>query len=277
MSASVASKNSLDTTLNRSSDLETFSKKYKENATEPDYLETSSGYFTSTAGAFRLFQFIKKFCAFPILYAKGLKLSSKTITKLATTQNKFKTAERLLIVPKMFFDAKCLNDSYKDYKNEDKKHQTRTWDKAAKKIVETVADCSIFLQLGEMLGIYTLGAIIGPAASFSGSLFLLFQHVFCLKMEREDFIFHKNLYAKENDNIKSNERLTTIFHENKNLDLIKLTKSIISIALSVFLLTEFVFSVSILAPQTLLFLSTATTVLAIWSHFYKESMTYRLN
>nr|NGX29337.1 hypothetical protein [Candidatus Anoxychlamydiales bacterium] len=137
-----------------------------------------------------------------------------------------------------------------------------------------IADCSIFLQLGEMLGIYALGTIIGPAASFSGSLFLLFQNMFCLKMEREDFISHKALEGKEKDNIKSNKRLTTLFYEIKNLDLIKLTKSIISVALSIFMLVEFVFAMSILSPTILLLLSTSTTILAIWTHFYQESMTY---
>ncbi|KKL15207.1 hypothetical protein LCGC14_2507900, partial [marine sediment metagenome] len=164
------------------------------------------------------------------------------------------------------------NESYDEY-SVDKKN-TRKQDKLTKRIVETIADCSIFLQLGEMLGIYALGTIIGPAASFSGSLFILFQNMFCLKMEREDFISHKALEGKEKDNIKSNKRLTTLFYEIKNLDLIKLTKSIISVALSIFMLVEFVFAMSILSPTILLLLSTSTTISAIWTHFYQESMTY---
>ena len=66
MSSVAASKSSLETTLSKPSDLEIFEKKYKEKEVKPDYSNTSSDYFTSTRGAFRLFQFIKKFCAWPI-------------------------------------------------------------------------------------------------------------------------------------------------------------------------------------------------------------------
>ncbi len=274
MTLATIPKSSLGSTFSKTSDLETFEKKYSPKEVEPNHLNTSSEYFTKIRGAYRLFQFIKKFCAWPILYAKNLKLSAKTVTKFVATRSKFKTAESLLLVPKMIFDVKEINKSYKEGKAETAKNKTRSWTRGAKEIVEIVVDCSAFLQLGEMLGIYALGSIIGPAASFTGSLFMLFQHVFCLKMEREDFISLKALHVKEGVNIKGSKRLTAIFSENINLDLIKLTKSIISVALSFFLIAEFVFSMTLLAPQILLFLSTAATVLAIWSHFYKESMTY---
>ncbi len=273
MAPATAPRSSLDNTLSKPSELEIFEEKYKKEEVIPDYLNTSSKYFTSTSGAHRLFQAIKIFLAFPILYAKDL-FSLKNVTKIIQAQSKFKTADKLLLVPKMIFDVNELSKSYKEAEDKTVKHTTRRRDKVAKKIVETVADCSVFLQLGEMLGIYALGAIIGPAASFTGSLFLFFQNIFCLKMEREDFISLKALHANEEPNIKSNKRLRAIFSENINLDLIKLTKTIISVALSVFLLAEFLFAMTILAPQTLLFLSTTTTILAIWSHFYKESMTY---
>ncbi len=274
MTLATIPKSSLDTTLSNPSELEIFEKKYKEKEVIPNHLNISSDYFTSTRGAHRLFKFIEKFCAWPILFTKNLKLSVKTVTKFVATRSKFKTAESLLLVPKMIFNVKEINKSYKEAKDKAVKKTTRSCDEAAKKIVETVADCSAFLQLGEMLGIYALGAIIGPAASFTGSLFLLFQNIFCLKTEREDFISLKALHVKEDANIKGNERLRAIFSENKKLDLIKLTKTIISVALSVFLLAEFVFSMTILSPTILLSLSTVTTILAIWSHFYKELMTY---
>ncbi|NGX34516.1 MAG: hypothetical protein K1060chlam1_00869 [Candidatus Anoxychlamydiales bacterium] len=255
-------------------ELESFGKKFHKKENKNTYLDISSSHFTSTYGAYQLFKFIGKLCAWPILFAKELTLSSKSITKISNVQRKFKIGEKFLLFPKMISDVKGLKDSYSEYSKAEDKTETRKRDKLVKKIVETVADCSFFLQLGEIIGIYALGIVIGPAAIFTGSLFLLFQHAFALKIEREDFVAHGELKEKEKTFIEGNKRLTTIFSENKNLHLLKITKTVISIALCVFMLTEFVFCMTVLSPTALLLLSTATTVLAIWTQFYQESMTY---
>ncbi len=249
-------------------------KQYCEKKIQANYFKIFSRYLGSSSGAYRFFQVLKNGCKLPILYAKQLKLSTQTINKFFKCHKYFGKITKGLILTKIPATIDSFSDSYRCYKNADEKRSIRKRDRLIKKTAEVIADCSIFIQLGEMIGIYTLGAIIGPSAILSGSLFLLVQNIIDFKMQREDFILHSEVRKKEKDNIKDNERLTTLLYEVKNLDLLRLAKTVISIAVSIFTVAEFVFSMSILSPTALLLLSTSTTILAIWTHFYKESMSY---
>lgn len=273
MAASVATQSSRSLPVKSTSDLSRLESRYSREKKEASYFKIFADYVQRGNGAFRFFQAIRNACKWPLFYAKELKLTPEVVSKVFKTNNFFRGACRGLILTKIPYTVVALNGSYQDYKNADDKNSARRRDRLAKKIVDIVADTSAFLQLGEMIGIYTLGAVIGPAATFTVSLFLLFQHMITFKIEREDCVSH-NKMRKEVNGKKDNTRLITLFHEIKKMDLLKTIKSIASIVLYIFIVAEFVFSMSILPPVVLLFLSTATTVLAIWSHFYQESMSY---
>ena len=69
-------------------------------------------------------------------------------------------------------------------------------------------------------------------------------------------------------------RLKTITKELINLSIINLVKLISSIVVSIFALIELVFGMVFLSEMSVFVLSSTALVLAISSHFYKETLTY---
>ena len=163
-------------TVECSSSIENFVIKFSVEKEESNYFKIFSHYVQQRSGANKLFKILKNSVKWPILYARELKLSANTVIQLSNAYDYFYGITKGLGFAKIPSDIEDLNEFYKDYKKSDDKNIARKRDKLAKKIVEIVADVSIFLQLGEMVGLYALGSVIGPAANFSGSLFMLFQH-----------------------------------------------------------------------------------------------------
>jgi len=258
-----------------STKVQNFEKKFYKKEEEKDYFKIFSHYVQSSVGTYKLFKLLRDGCRWPIHFAAQLGLNVDFVKKLFNVENRFKFIYKNLILAKFPGTLVGLNKSYKDFQKADIQDITRKRDKLSKKVVETIADFSFLVQLGEVLSLYSLG-VISPVANLSGNLFMFFFHTLNLKMDSEDYIEHDKMQKVVETQKKPVKRLQVLFHEIKKLDLLKIAKSIASIALSVFLLIEMIFKTALVSATTLLVFSTAAIVFSIWAHFYQETMTYPL-
>lgn len=262
-------------TLENHQRLKNFEEHYSKEESNPNYFKKFSEYISKGGGTYRFFKLLSQSCKWGTRLVEKL-WSPNNVNIIFKTGKKFHLVSKNLILTKIPFDLVELDKTYKDYKSVNDKDIIRKRDSLAKKVAETIADFSFLFQLGELLSLYTLGTILSPSVQFSGSLFLLFQYTMGLKIESEDFIDHSKM-RKEVENQKYPvQRVKKILHEIKNLDLLRFAKSISSIAVALLFLYELTFQIALVSSTTFLFIATASTVLAIWEHFYRESMTYQL-
>ena len=132
------------------------------------------------------------------------------------------------------------------------------------------------IQIGELFGLYVLGTVIGAANIVAANFFHFLYHTMNLKMGSEDYKQHNQMYSQIEKPEKLSNRIKTIFNETKNLDYIRLTKTITAIALSCIMIAELSFGLVMLPATTVLLFATVANVFSIWAHFYEKSMTYQL-
>lgn len=249
---------------------------YSQDKVIPSYPKIGSKYISGGGGTYRFFKLLSQNCKWTARLAQKLCWNPDTINTIFKTGKNFHFVSKNLILTKIPHTLVELDKSYKDYKIANDKEVIRKRDSLAKKITETIADVSFLFQFGELLTLYNLGTILSPSVRFAGSLFLIFQSTIGLKMEAEDFIDHRQM-QKEIDNQKNPiSRVKKILHEIRNLDLLKIAQSITALVVGYLFLYELIFQVALVSSTTVLCIATASTVTAIWTHFYQESMTYQL-
>ena len=253
-----------------------FADLYSEEEKTPSYPNIFSKYVSNASGPYRFFKLLSHSCKWTLRLGNKLCWHSSTLNTIFKTGKNFHLVSKNLLLTKIPHSVVELNKSYHDYKKASDNDALRKRDSLARKIVENIADFSFLVQLGELLSLYTLGTILSPSVQFSGSLFLLFQYSLGLKMESEDVIEH-NKMRKEVENQKYPvERVKKILHEIKNLDFLKLAKTISCLAATILFLLELTFKIVLLSNSSFLLIATVSTILAIWENCYRESMTYQL-
>jgi len=255
--------------------IENIQKKYNQNKIKTDYFKIFSHYVQTNIGTSSVLKLLINGCRWTIQFANILGLSCASVAKLSKAQSKFKFVNKNLILTKYPKVLNELKDAYNDYQKKEIKDITRKRDKLASKVVKTVSDTSFIIQLGEILSIYSLGGL-GPIINFAGNFFMLLFNCVNLKIDTEDYYENDSLQKNVDGQKMPVKRLYKIFSENKNLNLLRMVKSIGSIAISSFLILDILFKAVLLSTSGYLLLSTCVTVFTIWSHFYKESMTYPL-
>lgn len=250
-------------------------KKYYQTENESDYFKIFSHYVQSSNGTSRLFKLLTDFCRWPLHFASSLNISVNSIKKLLDLQNRFKFLSKSMIIAKFPNTLIDLNNSLKAYQHANIENVTRLRDKVALRITQTVSDGGFLIQLGELLSLYSLGGI-SSVVNLASNLFYLFYYCISLKMGSEDYLEHNRMQKIVDSQKNPIKRLQSIFHEIKNLDLLNIAKSVSAIALTVFFISNILFETTIISAGSLLLLSTCSTVFAIWSYFYKESMTFPL-
>jgi hypothetical protein len=258
--------------FNKVKDLE---KKYSQKELGHDYFKIFSHYVQSSTGSNNLFKLLIAGCSWPIHFARDLGLSLETLKKLFEIEGGFIFIAKNLILAKYPKTLEELSSSYEEYRKTKISDLTKTRDKFASKVAQAVADSSLLIQLGEILSLYSLG-VLSPVVNFSGNLFSLLFCSFSLKINSTEYFEHKNTQKIIEDQRASVSRLKILFHEIINLDLLNIAKSVVLIALNALLVLNVLYKTTLASIPTLLLLSTCATVLAISSHFYKESMTYPL-
>lgn len=262
--------------LGKNQKIRNFEELYSQDKTILSYPKIGSKFISNGGGTYSFFKLLSQSCKWTACLAQKLCWNPDNINTIFKTGKKFHFISRNLILTKIPHNLVELDKSYEDYKIANDKEVIRKRDALARKITETIADVSFLFQLGDLLALYNLGTILSPAVQFAGSLFLIFQNILGLKMEAEDFIDHRQM-RNEVDNQKNPiSRVKKILHEIRNLDLLRLAKSITTLAVAYLFLYELIFQVVLVSSTTVLCMATVSTVIAIWTHFYQESMTYQL-
>ena len=141
------------------------------------------------------------------------------------------------------------------------------------KVVRIILDALTFIGLGEIFCFYSLGNA-NQVLKLSKRCFKVLASSFLFFRDRTKYIKHSK-FQKVLESEKSKDlRLKTIFHEIKNLDLIKTIKNITIIALNCFITFELFFEIALISATLKIVLSTISLSLAIFTHFYKASLTY---
>ncbi len=227
----------------------------------------------SSAGSYKFIKLITNAFKWTVLIGQRLKFDFNSIQKFINVNKQLGFVSKALILTKVPATYENFRNSIKSYNKQTKQLAIRQRDKLIKTVVETISDTGFLLQFGEILGVITLGSF-KPLVSFSSSLFLSIFHMVSIKFAAEDLSVHKKLQriAQNTDS----ERFKIITSECKNLELLKLVKSVTALALSFFTIAEML-SIIALSQVAMLTLSTTSIVLAMWVYFYQESMTYPKN
>ncbi|NGX63345.1 MAG: hypothetical protein KR126chlam6_00753 [Candidatus Anoxychlamydiales bacterium] len=252
-----------------------FEKKYEEEKNETSYFKELAHWIQTTLGIKRACKFVANGVKWPQNYAKELNLDPKVVKTLFNVETGVKSFSKKLIIMKYPSSISNLNDCYNDYMKADKKNSTRKMDKLAKQVFDFISDSATLIQLGELFGLYVLGTVIGAANILAANFFHLLYHTMNLKIGSEDYKEHNQMYNQIENPAKLSNRIKTIFNETKNLDNIKLTKTITAIALSCIMITELSLGLVLLPATMILLFATVANVFSIWAHFYEKSMTYQ--
>jgi hypothetical protein len=251
-----------------------YQKLYSQKKAEKDYTDIFFGYTQTSLGIYRIFSLFSNVFKWPLHYAKALNLSDDLVNRLFKLQGGFKFVSKNLLIPRLANDYYRLENSYKKFQSSEIEDLTRNRDKFIENAALTTADTIGLVQLGELVGFYSLRNF-SPLFIIANNIFNIFQNLFSIKINKEDYFEHDEMLKIVSSQNKAVERLKILFHELKNLDMIRIAKAITSIALSVFLLSETIFQYSILPGGMILLISTAYILLAIWKDFYQKSLTYK--
>lgn len=258
--------------ISDSQKLKNFENKYSLEKQKIDYPKKISKFTGTSYGAKKVFRVGTISCSWLINFSNFFKFSTISIKKIVDIKDNFHLIHKTLSITKI---PNCLinvNKSYNDYLKKELDN-TRKRDKLAQKLIKVFHEGSVFVQLGQLYCLYTFGAFSNKILCFSSKFFLFISSGFKFKMNSEDYLEHKEIH-KIVGNQKVDGRLKTILYEIKNLDLIKLIKCITSLVVGIFCMLEFIFAMAIVSPLVILTLSTISVCFSIWSHLYKESMTY---
>ena len=249
-----------------------FEKRYYPVKKEHDYFKIFSHFIQSSWGTYNLFKILNYTCLWPIRIA-GSYFSKETIGNLHGASRKFKFISKNLLIAKYPGNFPAITRSYQAYRKAKQSEISKARDKLASKVAEMVADTGFLIQLGEVLSLYSLKAL-GPVVNSTANLFFMLYEMFSLKISVNNYFTNDDMQKIILCGNKPSARSVSIFQEIKNADLMCLSKAVMRFALSAFIVLDLLFQVSVLSAGPMLFLSTCSTVLAIWVYFYKESMTY---
>ncbi|MBN2478608.1 MAG: hypothetical protein JXA94_00095 [Parachlamydiales bacterium] len=237
-----------------------------------DYFKTVSHFTQSSSGTYRIFKFLSKIFKSSGLFFQYLGLNPVFASNAFMLQKKFNFLTRGMILTKMPSSIVGLKKSLENFEKEDLIKKIRVRDKSIKNVLESIADFSFLAQFGDLLGLYSLGELLGPFFKLSGEVFLSGFSGYNAKMAIEDFYKNKKF---EQIALKSqNERLITISKEKNRLNMMNVAKSVATSAMAFFMAFEMIFKIVVIPEVGMLFFSTIVVILSIWTHFYKESMTY---
>lgn len=258
--------------LKKISDLE---RSYEKEEQSQDYFRIFSSYVQSSSGLSKFFKLLINGCNWPVHFANVLNVSEEAINRLLCLSKNIKFVNNNLILAKYPKTIQDLKDSYSSYQkvqiHDDVVVKKR--DKLILNVLQTVSDTTLMIQLGEILSLYTLGRL-STLINFTGNLFMVFFGGMSLKMDSQAYFEHCQMNQIVESQKRPVRRLKTLFHEIKNLDLLNIAKTVASLALNTLIILEIVFKIAPISAGCLLLISTAATILTVWSHFYKESMTY---
>ncbi|NGX28033.1 MAG: hypothetical protein K940chlam1_00206 [Candidatus Anoxychlamydiales bacterium] len=261
------------TAISDSQKLKRFEQKYSLEKQKIEYPKIISKFTSSSYGAKKVFRLGIINCSWLINFSNFFKLNYDTIKKIVDIKNDFHLVHKTLSITKIPNCLRNVNKSYNDYLKKEVDN-TRKRDKLAQKLIKAFHEGTVIVQLGQLYCLYTFGAFSNKILTFSTKFFLFISSGFKLKMNTEDYLKHREIQKIAFDK-KVDSRLKTILYEIKNLDLIKLIKSITSIVIGIFFLLEFIFAIVIVSPIIALILSTISVGFSVWSHLYKGSMSYQ--
>ena len=249
-----------------------FEKKFVQDKQKVDHFKNVYKFSLSSYGSKKLFKAFYLTCKWPLNFESLLKLNPFRVKKIVDIKKQFKKASQSLDVTKVFTAIKNVKKISIIQKNDFKSPSKKVF-KIAIKVVRTILDILTFIGLGQLFCFYSLGRANG----------VLKLSKRCFKVISSSFLFFKDgtKYLKHSKSQKVFEtqkskdlRLQTIFHEIKNLDLIKIIKNITIIALNCFITFELFFEIALISATLKIVLSTISLSLAIFTHFYKASLTY---
>jgi hypothetical protein len=254
------------------SNIQDIESSYCEKENEKKYLEWFVTYIKTSPGMKNISKLASHFLEWVLYFSNVLNLSTHTTERLINLRNRFSFINKNLNITTYPDGLHKLVKSFDDYQKKDQQVSKKGY-KLASKVAQTVADTSVLIQLFEILSFYSLG-VMSPVVNFSSNFFTFVYNFIDLKIDIEDYFEHCKMQKIVESQEKPLKKLQKLFHEIKNLDLLNIAKAVISIAISIFLILDIIFKTVIVPVGPLLMLTTISTVVAIWAHFYKESMTY---
>jgi len=254
--------------------LNNFEKNYSLEKQKIDYSKKIASFAGSAYGVKKIFRIGIVSSNWLIKCSDFFQISSRSVKKIINVKENFNLVHKTLVIPKLPTSINDVKEYFNNYLKKDSDEiNTRKRDRLIQKTFKLIQETSVFILLGEVYCIYTFGVFSNKILCISNKLFLFLSSCFKLKMDSEDHIEHSKIH-RISLNQKIDGRLKTILYEINNLDLIKMIKCIASVVLGVFCLIELVFATAILAPGVTLVLSSISLSFSIWTHLYKETMSY---
>lgn len=250
-----------------------YENKYCQTKKEHNYFKIFSHYIQSGSGTYNFFRVLIYACLWPIHFAGSFGFSDRTVNKLLSASEKFKFIKKNLLITKYPKDIVNLDKSYRVWLKTSGNEIAKKRGKLALRVAETVADSGFLIQSGEILSLYSLKAL-SPVVNLTSNFFAMFRDGYSLKINADKYFKHDKMQKIIKNGKNPSKRSISLFQEIKNLDAIYIAKTVMQLALSVLLIFDIIFQTAVLSAVTLLVISTCSAVLAIWAHFYKESMTY---
>ena len=246
--------------------------KYSYEKHENDNLRNVAAFASSSAGSYKIFKFASKLLKSITIFAQRYNLNPEIIFKTSLAQKNFSFLTRALIIPKMPSSILGFRNSIKFFEKEQKEIDIKKRDAAIEKIFETIVDSCFLLQFGELVNLYSLGAF-RSLFHITGYIFLMGFSALNAKMNAE--YLNQNINFNNVAKNSSSSRIRTIGVETKRLTMLQLAKNVASAAMAVIVLLDLLFKVAVISEVATLAISTATILLSVWGHFYKETLTYQ--
>ncbi|NGX52340.1 MAG: hypothetical protein KR126chlam5_00637, partial [Candidatus Anoxychlamydiales bacterium] len=249
-----------------------FAEKFSKEKQKVDYFKIFSHFVQSSYGSKKLFKAFYLGCQWPVNFEGFLKLTPTRVKKIIDVKKQFKKVSQSLDVTKIPATIKKVKKisiiQRKDFKSVPKKVF-----KIAIKVVQIILDVLTFIGLGQIFCFYSLGNANG-VLKLSKRCFKVIASSFLFFRDRTKYIKHSKSQKVFESEKSKDLRMKTIFHEIKNLDFLKIIKNITIIALNCFITFELFFEVALISATIKILLSTISLSLAIFTHFYKASLTY---
>ena len=253
--------------------IRSFDEKFSKEKQKVDYFKIFSHFVQSSYGAKRLFKAFYLSCKWSVNFENFLKLSPARVKKIIDLQHRFKNINQSLNITKIPTTLKNIKKISLNVKKNNILSCSKNLLKVAQKIVQTILDIFMFAQVGELFCLYSFGKAVFTI-KLSKKVLMLLKGSFVLASDQMKSIKYSKIQEMVKNKKALDNRKIVIFHELKNLDLLKLIKSITLIALSCFLVFEMMFQVALISATLKIALSTIGLVLSIVICFYQKALTY---
>ncbi|NGX49018.1 MAG: hypothetical protein K940chlam5_00614 [Candidatus Anoxychlamydiales bacterium] len=249
-----------------------FGEKFSKDKQKVDYFKNVYKFVRSSYGSKKLFKAFSLSCEWPVNFEGFLKLNPTRIKKIIDVKKQFKKVSQSLDVTKIPVTIKNIRKISIIQRNDFKNVAKKVF-KIAIKVVRIILDALTFVGLGQIFCFYSLGNANG-ILKLSKRCFKVLASSFLFFRDRTKYLKHSKFQKVLESEKSKDPRLKTIFHEIKNLDLLKIIKNITIIALNCFITFELFFEVALISATIKIVLSTISLSLAVFTHFYKASLTY---